>query len=140
VLLEAMAAGCVPVASQLAGITDWIVDDGESGFVVPPGDAHVFAGRIRRLHEDRRMLELMSRRSRETAESRFSREAMIKGYLEVFQSLLAEPPPEWEPLSLTRFELDREFQTPGWKRGVPAPLRVLLKRTLYHLGLSDRYE
>jgi glycosyltransferase involved in cell wall biosynthesis len=140
VLLEAMAAGCVPVATRLPGITDWIVDDCGSGFLVPVGDSRSFADRIRRLHEDRKMVRSMSSRSHAVTESRFSLEGMIAGYLEIFRSLQKVSPSEMKARPWSEFQLDREFQTPGWKRLVPVPLRVALKRARYHLGWSDRYE
>jgi glycosyltransferase involved in cell wall biosynthesis len=140
VLLEAMAAGCVPVATRLPGITDWILDDGESGFVVPVGDARAFADRVRRLSEDRNFLRAMSARSRAVAESRFPCETMVSGYLDVFRSLEDESQSEMNPRPLSEFQLDRAFQTPEWKKRVPLPMRRAFQRTLYHFGWSDRYE
>jgi glycosyltransferase involved in cell wall biosynthesis len=46
VVLEAMASGVIPVAMEVrSGIRDAIVD-GESGFVVPPGDSRAMAERL----------------------------------------------------------------------------------------------
>ena len=50
-LLEAMAAGCAVVASRMPGI-DAAVVDGESGLLVPPGDATALAAALRRLLDD----------------------------------------------------------------------------------------
>jgi colanic acid/amylovoran biosynthesis glycosyltransferase len=44
-LLEAMAAGCAVVASRIAGI-DAAVVDGDSGLLVPPGDAGALAAAL----------------------------------------------------------------------------------------------
>ena len=41
-LLEAMAAGCAVLASRLAGLDEAVVD-GESGLLLPPGDAAALA-------------------------------------------------------------------------------------------------
>ncbi|HEY9639538.1 MAG TPA: glycosyltransferase [Coleofasciculaceae cyanobacterium] len=48
VLMEAMAAGVPVVATQIAGISE-LVEDGISGFLVPPGDTVVLADRIEKL-------------------------------------------------------------------------------------------
>lgn len=48
VLVEAMAAGCAVVASELAGIDEAVVD-GETGLLVPPGDARALARALSRL-------------------------------------------------------------------------------------------
>jgi hypothetical protein len=82
----------------------------------------------------------MSARSRVVAESRFSCEKMVSGYLDVFRSLEYEPQPDMDPRPLSEFQLNRAFYTPGWKRRIPGPFRAALKRSLYHLGWSDRYE
>jgi colanic acid/amylovoran biosynthesis glycosyltransferase len=54
-LLEAMSAGCAVIGSRIAGI-DAAVDDGETGLLVPPGDAGRLAGTIADLlaHPERR--------------------------------------------------------------------------------------
>ena len=51
VLMEAMAAGVPVVATRIAGIPE-LVDDGQNGFLVPPGDPAVAATAVRQLLED----------------------------------------------------------------------------------------
>jgi colanic acid/amylovoran biosynthesis glycosyltransferase len=48
VLMEAMAAGIPVVSTQIAGISE-LVENGVSGYLVPPGDADVLAVRIKEL-------------------------------------------------------------------------------------------
>ncbi len=50
-LLEAMAAGCSVVASDLPGLRD-AIRDGESGLLVAPGDSHALAATLRELLAD----------------------------------------------------------------------------------------
>jgi glycosyltransferase involved in cell wall biosynthesis len=51
VLMEAMAAGVPVVATQIAGISE-LVEDGISGYLVPPGDSNILTIRIAQLLED----------------------------------------------------------------------------------------
>jgi glycosyltransferase involved in cell wall biosynthesis len=59
-LLEAGAAGVVPVASDLASGVPEIVHHGETGFRVPVGDCAGFASAIQALAANRPRLEHMS--------------------------------------------------------------------------------
>ncbi len=52
ILIEAMAAGMPIVASRIGGY-DEVVEDGETGLLVPPGDAGALAAAAGRLLEDR---------------------------------------------------------------------------------------
>jgi glycosyltransferase involved in cell wall biosynthesis len=58
-LLEAMSAGLVPVASDLASGIPEVVGEA-TGFRIPIGDVSGFATKIEALHEDRALLERMS--------------------------------------------------------------------------------
>jgi colanic acid/amylovoran biosynthesis glycosyltransferase len=51
VLLEALACGVPVIASRLTGIPE-IVDDGENGYLVEPGDAPALSAAMERLLED----------------------------------------------------------------------------------------
>jgi len=64
VLLEAMAAGLVPVASSTGGIPDVIVHE-SNGLFFPPGSVAQLAANIRRLSEDRSLLSRLSARAAE---------------------------------------------------------------------------
>src|SRR6185312_15754400 len=50
VLIEAMACGLPTIATEYPGVRA-VVDEGETGLLVPPGDADAVAGAIRRLLE-----------------------------------------------------------------------------------------
>ncbi|CUH38702.1 Glycosyltransferase KanE [Jannaschia seosinensis] len=51
VLMEAMAGGRPVIATRVAGVAE-LVDDGESGYLVPPGDAETLAHRMIALARD----------------------------------------------------------------------------------------
>jgi colanic acid/amylovoran biosynthesis glycosyltransferase len=66
-LLEAMAAGCVVVASRIPGIDAAVVDQ-ESGVLVPPADADALRATLRDLLADARLRERLSAGGKERAE------------------------------------------------------------------------
>lgn len=90
VLIEAMAAGR-PVVAFDAGAVREIVDHGRTGLVVPRGDTQALADAIERLLEQPSLATSMGQNARERAEREFSVEKMIRGYLDVIESVAADP-------------------------------------------------
>jgi glycosyltransferase involved in cell wall biosynthesis len=88
VAIEAQAAG-VPVVATDAGGTRTVVDDGETGFVVPIGDVSGLAARLTRLRDDPelrgRLGETGARRMRE----KFSTDRMVADVEQVYATVLA---------------------------------------------------
>jgi len=83
-LLEAGAAGVVPVISDLpSGIPD-VVEPGVNGFRPPIGDVAGFADAIARLNEDRASLEAMSGAVRRKVRDRFNAPMRAAEYQAVF--------------------------------------------------------
>jgi glycosyltransferase involved in cell wall biosynthesis len=70
-LLEAMASGTPVVASRVGGISE-IVDDGETGHLVEPGDVRALSERIREVLDSSDQWNRMSARALETARERFT--------------------------------------------------------------------
>ena len=58
VFMEAMASGKPVVATQIAGVSE-LVEDGVSGFVVPPGDVDALAERLGQLLDDTALRDRM---------------------------------------------------------------------------------
>lgn len=139
-LLEAMMAGCATVSSRLEGITDFIVEDGRSGFLCPVGDCTQFADRIAELAADRPRLRKVSEAAASVARERFSQERVASEYARVFRTVMAEPPVDWTPLPWSRFQPDPDFAEPIWHASWLRPLKKKVKNILYHLRLSNRYE
>jgi len=79
-LLECMAAGCVPVASRISGVTDTIVRHGENGFLFPVGDVRSAAARLTELADSRELRERLSERAASTVRESFSAEAQAEQY------------------------------------------------------------
>lgn len=70
VLMEAMASRVPVIASRVAGIQE-LVEDGNSGFVVPPGDVAILAERVDRLLLDPELCARMGAAGRAKVEAEF---------------------------------------------------------------------
>jgi glycosyltransferase involved in cell wall biosynthesis len=64
-VLEAMACGCVVVATDCGGPRD-IIEDGLNGFLVPVGDVDAIVSRVQLLLDDVAMRNQMRLRAQET--------------------------------------------------------------------------
>jgi colanic acid/amylovoran biosynthesis glycosyltransferase len=73
VLAEAMAVGVPVVGSRIGGIPE-LIDDGDSGLLVPERDAAALADALERIWEDRALAGRLSARGREKVERVWSRE------------------------------------------------------------------
>ena len=87
-VIEAMAAGKPVVATAVGGVPD-IVVEGETGFIVPPGDDAAMAHRLGQLLADEQLRERLGRRAREVARERFHAERIARRYYELYRTILA---------------------------------------------------
>jgi glycosyltransferase involved in cell wall biosynthesis len=71
VLMEAMAAGVPVVATRIAGVPE-LVEDGISGFLVPPGDSQALAERIGALLDDPALRQRFGRAGRAEVQAEFN--------------------------------------------------------------------
>jgi glycosyltransferase involved in cell wall biosynthesis len=78
-ILEAMALGRPVVTSDVGGAGEAVVD-GETGIVVPPGDAGAAAAALAKLAADPLASQAMGVRGRTRQRERFDGEAMVDGY------------------------------------------------------------
>jgi len=69
-LIESMACGCVPIASNIGGMTNVILD-GYNGFLVSPNSKE-FCNKLEFLINNQQDLEVMSRNARYSIEKSFS--------------------------------------------------------------------
>ncbi len=139
-LLEAIMAGCVPVSWRLEGITDFIIKNGETGFVCPMADCDCFATRIAQLSENRDCLRQMAAAATLDARSRFSQERAVAGYASLIKEVMQTPPHPWTPLPWSFFQLDAELrESSGWRAILPESFKQAIKNLLFYVGLSDRY-
>jgi glycosyltransferase involved in cell wall biosynthesis len=86
VAVEAMMRGTAVVASASDGLRE-IVQDGQTGLLVPPGDADALAEALLRLLSDRELAEQMCRVGREIALAHFCEETYIDRAVELYRML-----------------------------------------------------
>ncbi|NOX99639.1 MAG: glycosyltransferase family 4 protein, partial [Verrucomicrobia bacterium] len=87
VITESMAC-CLPIVStQLVGVPE-MVDDGETGILVEPGDADAFAEALKRLAGDRDLARSMGKAGREKALKVFELEITSGELAEKFEKAL----------------------------------------------------
>lgn len=87
-ILEAMHAG-VPVVANDVGSVAEAVADGETGFVVVPGDEAALHERLARLLGDEQLRRQLGERGRTLAAERFTAEAMARRYEALYADVLA---------------------------------------------------
>jgi glycosyltransferase involved in cell wall biosynthesis len=83
VVVEAMATGTPVIGSHVGGIPE-MVQEGLTGFLVPPGDEEALAERLRWVLKHPQEAKAMGHRAREFARSFFSLEAYLAGYRRLF--------------------------------------------------------
>jgi rhamnosyl/mannosyltransferase len=83
VQLEAMALGRTVVTSDLATGVTWVNRHGETGLVVPTGDAGALAAACNRLFEDDELRSYLASRAKARARAEFSYAAMARHWDEV---------------------------------------------------------
>lgn len=87
-ILEAMAAGLPVVASAVPGLEE-VVLDGQTGFLVPPGDATALAAQLGRLVDDPDLRGSFGAAGRARAEEHFSLPGWREAHFSLYRSLLA---------------------------------------------------
>ncbi len=87
-ILEAMNAATPVIATRVGGVPE-LVDDGETGLLVPPRDPDALAAAILRLLENPRLREDMGRHGRERVERQFTAERMVISTDQLFRRLLS---------------------------------------------------
>lgn len=85
-LLDAMACGKPIVATTAGGIPE-VVEDGKTGFLVPPRDHQAMADAIVRLLKDEALRRRMGEAGLSLASAKFSAERMVEGTLAAYGTL-----------------------------------------------------
>jgi L-malate glycosyltransferase len=82
-----MAVGLPVIASDIGGIPE-IIEDGHTGFLVPPGDHSALAGRLLHLISEPAARRGMSSTARAEALDRYSTEVVLPEYLDLYRALV----------------------------------------------------
>lgn len=89
-VLEAMASGLPVVASAVNG-TPEAVEDGVTGYLVPPGDPVALAARLRDVAADGSRRREMGEAAQRSSESRFGVDQMVERLIAIYRSAAKKP-------------------------------------------------
>lgn len=84
-LMEAMASGVPVVATRVGGVAE-LVEDGESGLLVPPSDAPALQAALLRYLDDAALRRRIARAGRLLVEQRFSLETEVDKLRDLFRT------------------------------------------------------
>lgn len=132
VLVEAMATGCVPIASRIHGVTDFVINDGETGLLFPVGSVNMAADAIQRLANDRAWLGRLASSAKASVTARFGTQKMAEAYFEQIQRLKDVRPPGAGPLDVESWSYPSELK-PNWRRFVPTPIKNIARVVLENM-------
>jgi N-acetyl-alpha-D-glucosaminyl L-malate synthase BshA len=85
-ILEAMCFGCPSVSTSVGGIPE-VVEDNESGVLVPAGDAAALAKALEALLEDETRRHTLGRAAQKRSRERFSAEVIVPRYEALYRKL-----------------------------------------------------
>ena len=85
-LLEAMASEKPVVATRVGSVTETVVE-GQTGYLVAPGDVPAMAERVLELLADRTRAAAMGRAGREHVIAHWSIEGMVHGYEDLITAI-----------------------------------------------------
>jgi glycosyltransferase involved in cell wall biosynthesis len=91
-VMEAMAAGTPVISTAVGGVPE-LVEDGESGLLVPPGDAQALAGVMQYMLENPEVRTSMVKASARRAVEHFDVRVMTEAYEELYKASVAKNRP-----------------------------------------------
>ncbi|TMM49536.1 glycosyltransferase family 4 protein [Sulfitobacter sabulilitoris] len=138
-LIEAMAMGCIPVASWIDGVTNTIVENERNGLLFPVGNATAAAEALDALRADPAWRAELSAAARATAADHFGGARMGQEYGKLIHALKLHRPPIAPPVSFAEWRLPRGLH-PGLRTYLPRPVKNALRVAQERLKLRFRAE
>ena len=86
VLLESMSMSVPVVSSRLAGVPE-VVKNGETGYMVEPGDVAGLSGAIQTVWKDKERYGVMARNARKLMEEHFDKRKQFAAFIDTFEEL-----------------------------------------------------
>lgn len=88
-IIEAMANGTASIVTTTGGSPE-LVEDGESGFIVPTNDPLALAQALNKLADDKARCEVMGEKAKQRLAEKFSSKVTVEKHLEFFQKILSD--------------------------------------------------
>lgn len=85
-LLEALVMGAFPIHSHTSSANEWI-EDGKSGFIVPPDDPHIVAEALRRAITDDALVDEAVCINDETVRKRLAHDQIKQQVINIYQTV-----------------------------------------------------
>jgi glycosyltransferase involved in cell wall biosynthesis len=87
--IEAMAASCPVVATRVGGLPD-LISDGETGYLVPPGDAQAISAAMLRLLREPETARRMCQAARAVVRERFAAQRLVSDMERLYLELTGQ--------------------------------------------------
>ncbi|MEJ5082833.1 MULTISPECIES: glycosyltransferase family 4 protein [unclassified Ochrobactrum] len=126
-LIEAMSEGCPAVVSKIAGVTDYIVTNGEDGLLFPVGDFKQAARHINRLADNRQSLAEMAKAARLKVAVAFDNDTAGLAYAGLLENLVKNPPDIAVPLPLSQWQMPTALHS-SLRSRLPKPVKNWLRQ------------
>lgn len=120
-----MIEAAVPISSRIEGTTDFLIGEGETGFLCAAEDHTCFARHAATLEKDRSRLARMRGAVAAAAHERFSNTKAVSAYADLFRSVMATAQPPASPRPWQAFRVDPNFAV-SWQRRIERKLKVMI--------------
>lgn len=126
-LLESMMAGCIPVSWLIEGITDFLIHDGETGFIIPTDDSKKFAEKLAEIHQNFTLLPLFRKRIQQYAQQHFDSDVCAVKYAKMFGEINQHPRNFEQPKSWSDFKIDENFASLKYENQIKFWIKKAIK-------------